>query len=216
LTDLFFDLDGTLTDSREGIVRCIEHALSELGCDVPPSSALLRFVGPPLHVSFAELLGSADPERVTQALGAYRSRFETIGIFENTLWPGIREALDDLSDAGHRLYVVTSKPTVYARRILAHFGISRYFIDVFGPELTSRNHDKTSLLRNALEAAGGSAASSVMIGDRAEDIVGARHNGVRSLAVAWGYGEQAELESAAPDAIVHSVAALVAHLQAAT
>ena len=133
--NLFFDLDGTLTHPHEGITRCIQHALKAAGVDPPAATELLRFVGPPLRDSFALLLATTDDARLDQALSAYRARFETIGIFENSLCPGIPVALERLAGAGLQLSVVTAKPTVFARRVLAHFGLGAFFDGVYGPDV---------------------------------------------------------------------------------
>jgi phosphoglycolate phosphatase len=214
LTNLFFDLDGTLTHSHEGIVRCIRHALSVCGTAPADGRELLRFVGPPLRESFACLLGTVEDARLDEAMAAYRARFDTIGIFENAVCPGIPVALETLSAAGYRLFVVTAKPTVYARRILEHFELAACFDGVYGPELSSRGYSKTSLIRDALDATRVAAASVGMVGDRGEDVLGARNNGVRAIAVSWGYGSLPELEAAGPDVIVGSAPELLEHLQA--
>jgi phosphoglycolate phosphatase len=117
---VFFDLDGTLTDSRPGIVRSFQHALSELGQTLPSDHELTPYVGPPLARCFAELLQTADTATIEQAIACYRRRYEREGILENALYPGIVEALSVLAESGHRLYVVTSKPATYANWILEH------------------------------------------------------------------------------------------------
>ena len=213
LTNLFFDLDGTLTHSHEGIVRSIQHALSVSGTEPAAAADLLRFVGPPLRESFASLLGTVDDSRLDEAMAAYRARFDTIGILENVVCPGIPGALETLTRIGYRLSVVTAKPTVYARRILEHFELAACFDAVYGPDLSSRGYSKTSLIRDALAATDVAPASVVMVGDRGEDVLGARCNGVRAIAVSWGYGSQAELEAAAPDVIVGSPSELLEHLR---
>jgi phosphoglycolate phosphatase len=208
----FFDLDGTLTHSQAGIVRCINYALMAAGVGARSPSELLAFVGPPLRESFAALLGTTDETRVAQAMVSYRRRFEAIGMFENSIYPGIPEALEELATGGLDLHVVTAKPTVYARQILDHFALRRFFTGVYGPELTSREYSKVSLIRAALQAIGCNPEVTAMIGDRGEDIIGARSNGLAAIAVTWGYGDVAELEAACPDAIARSPAELKGHL----
>ncbi len=212
---LCFDLDGTLTDSREGIARSLQHALVTLGREAPPETALERFIGPPLHDSLATLLGSADDALVRRAVAAYRVRFEAVGLFENRLYPGIGSLLASLGARGYRLSVVTAKPLVYARRVLNHFDLARAFDSVHGPELGDRRPDKAALLAEALRAGATPPWSAVMIGDRADDVDAARQIGARAVAVSWGYGGRAELEAAAPDAIVDSAAELVAAIETA-
>jgi phosphoglycolate phosphatase len=213
MTHLFFDLDGTLTDSQEGIVNCINHALADAGVAARSAAALRPFLGPPLRESFSTLLDTTDANRVEQAMAAYRSRFETVGMFENAVCPGIREALETLTALSYSLHVVTAKPAVYARRILEHFTLDSFFRSVNGPELAGRGYNKTSLIRDALAVAGADAGATAMIGDRADDVIGARANGVHAIAVAWGYGDAAEFEAAAADTIVASPAALVHYLK---
>jgi phosphoglycolate phosphatase len=206
---LMFDLDGTLTDSREGVTRCIQQALVEAGIAPPPIEELTRYVGPPLPGSLATLLGTSDAQQIERAIAAYRRRFEQVGIFENRLYPGIPEMLGSLAGAGHAMCVVTAKPHEFARKILEHFGIASLFRGVYGPGLRARNYTKASLIREAVMAVPEPSQRAIMIGDRAEDVHGAKSNGLGSVAVAWGYGDRGELEAAQPDRIVVSSHELV-------
>ena len=206
--ELLFDLDGTLIDSREGIVRCIQHALDHLGRSIPPGLDLARYVGPPLPAAFGSLLDTTESTLVEQAVTAYRDRFERVGIFENSVFPGIAAALATFQSAGDTLHVVTAKPAAYARRILEHLGIAQHFHAVHGPELHDRHYTKESLIREALMRYDIS-RNAVMIGDRGEDILGARVNGLGSIAVAWGYGSPDELGVAGPQYVVNSPLELV-------
>jgi len=211
---LFLDLDGTVTDPRDGIVRCISHALRTLKKPIPADHALERFIGPPLARTFETLLGTTDEAVVRSAIQAYRDRFSSIGIFENRLYPEIPSALSVLTSRALMLYLVTSKPTVFARRILDHFGLSQYFKGIYGPELGDMNHSKGSLVGHALATERLAPGAAVMIGDRKEDIEGAKANGVRSIGVTWGYGSREELEAAGADHIVASVPELLVCLGA--
>ena len=211
---LMFDLDGTLTDSRLGITRCIAHALAEVDAAVPPLDDLTRYVGPPLPASFASLLRTANAERIENAIRAYRRRFEDVGIFENCLYAGIADMLSAFSAAGHDMCVVTAKPRFYAVQILEQFRIDRFFRGVFGPDLSSRDYSKAALIRDACASVRKGAARVFMIGDRAEDVHGARSNGVGAVAVTWGYGGREELEAAQPDRLVASGEELVECIQA--
>lgn len=212
---LLFDLDGTLTDCRDGIVRCFRHALGELRADLPAESELTCYVGSPLAIAdcFAELLQTTDSLIIERAVALYRSRFERVGMFENALYPGVEAALSALRSEGNGLHVVTAKPAVYARQILRHFGIDCFFSSLTGPELAARNVNKESLIRQSLVDNGAAPHEAVVIGDRAADIIGARQNGVRSIGVTWGYGGRQELADA--DHIVDSWVELVACLQRA-
>jgi phosphoglycolate phosphatase len=206
---LFFDLDGTLTDPREGIVGSIRHALAELDVAAPSNDELSRWIGPPLHESFRFVLGAKRATSLPRALELYRERFASVGMFENKVYPGIPEALAALGAAGFRLWVVTSKPSVFAAPILEHFALTRYFAGVYGAELSGERSDKAELIAHVLRTEGILAAQATMIGDRKHDIVGARKNGVRALGVLWGYGTRAELEGAGADGLFENVAELV-------
>lgn len=205
---LLFDLDGTLTDAGPGITRCVQHALGALGRSVPSASELGWCLGPPLQVSFAELLGSSVPELIDQAIALYRERFVEVGMFENTVYPGVREGLERLSGAGHQLFIATSKPHVYARQILGHFDLLRLFAAVYGSELSGEHGDKSELIRYLLEREGCD-GDACMVGDRRHDVEGAHANGLDAVGVLWGYGSRAELEKAGADALVESMPELV-------
>jgi phosphoglycolate phosphatase len=195
--NVLFDLDGTLTDPRHGIVACIRHALVTLREPVPPDDVLATYIGPPLRDAFRDLLSSGgDAQRIESAIAAYRERFVTHGMFENAVYEGIPEALQALSVRGARLFVATSKPRVYAERILDHFGLSTYFETVYGSELDGGLSDKAELIAHALTESALAPAESVMVGDRLHDIVGARRNRVYPVGALWGYGSESELMDA--------------------
>jgi phosphoglycolate phosphatase len=190
---LFFDLDGTLTDSKPGITACIRHALHSLGRAAPHADELGWCVGPPLKASFAELLGSQEPALLERALALYRERFGTVGLFENALYPGVLDTLRAFQAAGHRQFVVTAKPHVYARRIAEHFGLMGPIEAVYGSELDGTRGDKGELIAHVLALHGFDPAQVLMIGDREHDMAGAARCGVAGIGAAWGYGGEAEL-----------------------
>lgn len=199
MTAIFLDLDGTLIDPVEGITLSIQHALRELGADVPSQNELTWCIGPPLHDSFRALLGErAD---VGAAIDLYRERYTNEGMFEADVYDGIGEMLDGLRDIGRPLYIATSKPHAYASTIADHFGLTHYVDGLFGSELDGTNSDKTDLLAHALAETGADPYKSVMIGDRMHDILGAQNNDIVSLGVMWGYAEQDELRMAEADAL---------------
>jgi phosphoglycolate phosphatase len=201
---LFFDLDGTLSDPSDGITRCVQHALQCLGRPYPPKSELQHYIGPPLRWTFPRLLGTDDNDLVEAAIGYYRERYETIGLFENELYPGIPELLQQLQGDGHPLYVVTSKPTVYADRIIEHFGLSRFFIEIYGPELDGRFDEKSELVAFILRERRLDPGRTVMIGDRARDVESGQTNGTRTIGVTYGFGSVEEITAARPDEICHT------------
>jgi phosphoglycolate phosphatase len=198
-----FDLDGTLTDPKLGITRSIQYALQELTGAAPEADALTWCIGPPLLGSFETLLGERRDE-APLALAKYRERYGEIGLFENEVYPGIIGLLSGLAEAGHRVIVATSKPHVYARRIVEHFELSRFFEDVCGAELSGERSDKTELLRWVIDAKGIAADQAIMVGDREHDVIGARNNGMRAIGVTYGYGTEAELTQAGAAALCRS------------
>jgi phosphoglycolate phosphatase len=203
--ELLFDLDGTLTDPAVGITRSIRHALVKLGKPPPDARDLKRFIGPPLRSTFSELLGTDESTRLDLAIQHYRERFSDVGMFENEVYPDVPGGLQALRDDGHRLWVVTSKPEVYARPILHHFRLDQYFAEIHGSELSGARADKADLIRHVLERERLPRESVWMIGDRRHDVAGGRHNGVRTMAVRWGYGTEEELRAAGPDAMAVSM-----------
>lgn len=201
MSTVFLDLDGTLTDPKEGITKSVIHALETMGYTAPAQDDLTWVIGPPLTDSFSEL-GVADPNH---AVALYRERFSTIGLFENTPYPGVTEMLTTLAK-GHRLALATAKPLVFAERITARFGLNRHLSAQFGPDLDGTLSDKGDLLAQALKTLGVTPDRSVMVGDRHHDIDAARKVGMRSIAVTWGFGSDAEHQHA--DAICKSLADL--------
>jgi len=199
---VLFDLDGTLTDSRPGIIASIQHALASLGQPVPPESSLLWCIGPPLRDSFVRLLGGeADADR---AVALYRERFASVGLYENRVYDGIPSLLAELSDRGMALVVATSKAEVFARRIVDHFGLGTYFSSVFGAELSGERGDKTELIAWILERLDADRREVTMIGDRSHDMIGARNNGIAGMGVLYGYGSRAELIESGASAVAAS------------
>ena len=206
--ELFFDLDGTLTDPAVGITLCLQHAVTRLGGQPPPAQALTRFIGPPLRTTFCELLATEDAVVVDAAIRHYRERFADVGMFENAVYADVPAALDMLRADGHRLWLVTSKPEVYARTIVTHFGLRHHFAEMYGSELSGERTDKAELIAHVLDRQRLSPERVWMIGDRAHDITGGRRNGVRTMGVLWGYGSADELRGAGADAVVTSMTEL--------
>jgi phosphoglycolate phosphatase len=207
---LLFDLDGTLTDPRAGIVASIRHALGRLDRPSPDDDTLATFIGPPLRGTFAGLLATDDPALIERAIVFYRERFADTGLFENHVYPGIPAMLEAVAPG--RKFVATVKPTVFAERIVRHFGLAHHFAGVYGAELDDRLDDKADLLAHLLRRERLAAAGTVMIGDRAGDVRAARANGVASVGVLWGYGSERELAEAGADRLCASPAGLVACL----
>ncbi len=201
----FFDLDGTLTDPKPGITRCIQYALDRLDEEIPDADDLEWCIGPPLISSMATLVGE---KRAHLAVEYYRERFADVGWAENRPYEGIADLLDDLHSLQIRLYVATSKPHVFANRILEHFHLGGYFIRVYGSELDGTNVDKADLLSSALSETK-VPERTVMIGDRSHDIAGALANGMETIGVTYGYGSYNELKSAGAHQIVDAPAGIL-------
>ena len=212
---ILFDLDGTLTDPREGITRSIAYALERMGAPVPALDDLTFAIGPPLRRSLAALIGDETPAQVERALAFYRERFADVGLFENAPYEGISEALGELASAGATLFVATSKPRVYAERIVRHFELERHFAAVHGCELDGTREDKRDLLGHLLPQHGLAARTAAMIGDRGADMVAARHHGVHALGALWGYGSRAELVEAGAETLCESPREIAAALRRA-
>lgn len=193
-----FDLDGTLTDPFDGITKCVNHAFERLGIEAPSPDELRRFIGPPLQDSFSQWLAASE---VDDAVRFYRERFDAVGWRENHLYEGVVPVLRQVSRSGHQMVVATSKPSVFAKRIIDHFGLTAYFKGVIGATLDGSLRHKSDLIAKALVDTCTPAADALMIGDRAQDIVGAKLNGVRTIGVRWGYAEAGELEAAHADAV---------------
>lgn len=206
---ILFDLDGTLTDSGEGIINCAIYALETLGLPVPPREALGVFVGPPLQDTFRQF--GVPAEKLDEAVRIFRSRYVPIGKFENRPYEGIREALEALLRQGSRLYVATSKPEVTALEILEHFDLSQYFTKICGATLDGTRSSKSQVIAYLLDS-GVSRESCVMVGDTAFDVLGAAAHGIPAIGVAWGYGSVEGMKKAGASAIAETPDALISLL----
>ena len=199
INNIFFDLDGTLTDPKAGITQSIQYALEKLGAPIPSIDELTWCIGPPLLESFPILLKENNPALAKKALALYRERFSTIGKFENDVYPDIPELLEQLNTQGFHLFVATSKPKVFAQDIVEHFDLAQYFRGVYGSELNGEFCDKTELLPHILQQESLSQMTTMMIGDRKHDIVGAKSCQMQSIGVLYGYGSRKELCEAGAD-----------------
>lgn len=203
LRHILFDLDGTLTDPAEGIIKCYQYSLGRLNASCPPAEVLTAFIGPPIRATFAEVLETDDDALVEQAVNIYRERFSTLGLFENRIYEGVPEMLKELRTSGYKLFVATSKPQVFAEKVLSHFALGGYFIKVHGNELNGRLDDKAELVSELLATHRLEPSETLMVGDRWHDIAAARRNNISSLGVTYGYGTEAELRKAGADHICH-------------
>ena len=206
---VLLDLDGTLTDSAPGIVNCLRYALDALGVEHPDDATIRTFLGPPLAVTFREHFGMDDAQ-IARAIEKYRERYHDVGLFENTVYDGIPQMLDDLAAADLTLAVATSKPTYSATRILEHFGLDTHLAFIGGAELDRSRDTKALVIAHVLEALelDPSRDDIVMVGDREHDMHGAAEHGIPGIGVLWGYGSVNELRQAGAIDVVDAPEAL--------
>ncbi len=205
---ILFDLDGTLTDSKEGITRSVKYALESLEESVPGENILTKFIGPPLEESFIKYCGLSS-EKAKTAVEKYRERFSVTGLYENSVYDGIEKLLKQLKSDGRRLIVATAKPEVFAIRIIEHFGLSSYFDLVAGTEIDGARTSKSEVISYVLKwAAISDKGSVIMVGDREHDVVGSKSQGIPCLGVLYGYGCREELEAAGADYMAETVSDL--------
>ncbi len=201
---ILFDLDGTLTDSAEGVTRSVQHALKQYNIDATLEE-LRSFIGPPLHHSFIEVYGFS-PVEAHRAVEYYRDYYRDTGIYENKVYPDIPELLDNLYRNGKKIYLATSKPTIFAEKILSYFNLDHYFTTIAGSNLDGTRVEKREVIAQVLEENDGlKAKEATMIGDRKHDIIGARAWNIDAIGVTYGYGSLQELQEAGSTMIAASV-----------
>ena len=203
---ILFDLDGTLTDSGEGIINCATLALRHFGLPIPSYADMRTFVGPPLRDSFIRFGVPAD--QADEAIRVYRSRYIPTGMFENTPYPGIRELLEALRAEGYTLYVATSKPEEMSVTILEKFDLAKYFHRICGATIDSSRSTKDAVIAYLLESSGAK-EDMVMVGDTKYDILGAKAHGIPAIGVGWGYGKVEEMEEAGAVGIAETMDELI-------
>ena len=197
--NILIDLDGTLTDPKVGITTSARYGLNKVGFPVAENENIDWIIGPPLKASLAKIMNvDANHDLAEQALQGYRERFSVVGLFENELYPHVKQTLEALQTQGYQLYLATAKPHVYAVRILEHFDLLKYFTHPYGSELTGERTNKGDLIHYILEHEQLNPAECMMVGDREHDILGARRNGIDTIAVEYGYGTLQELDFATP------------------
>lgn len=202
IKNFLFDLDGTLTDPKIGITRCVAYAAQKEGLGEYDPECFVSFIGPPLKEMFMSYF-NVDNEAGERLLKYYRERFSTVGLFENTPYDGIALLLENLKDKN--LYVATSKPEVFSLRILEKFGLLKYFKKVYGSALDGTHTQKSELIAHLLKSENLLPEECLMIGDRKYDVIGARENGIKSVGVLYGYGSKAEFDECNPNYIAESI-----------
>lgn len=200
---ILFDLDGTLTDPKEGITKCVQYALLKSGIDEPDLDKLLCFIGPPLIDSF-QMFYSLTREEGEKAVEYYRERFSDIGIYENKLIDGIPQLLDSLKKQGKIIALATSKPHIFAKRVLDNFDLTKYFDIIVGAEFDGTRNEKKDVIDEVLRQLPQN-STPIMVGDRRQDVIGAKECKVPCIGVKFGYAEENELEDAGADYIARTV-----------
>ena len=201
---VFFDLDGTLVDSGEGVCNSVEYALKKFGIEVENKNSLSCFIGPPLTVSFKTFYGF-DDENADRGVAYYREYYKDKGIFEGYVYDGIEETLKRLKASGKRVMVATSKPEEFAKRVLEKFGIAKYFDFIAGATMDEKTRaNKIEIMQYAFDSCGASPSDTIMVGDRLFDIEGAKHFGMECIAVLYGYGSKEEFEKYEAEYIVET------------
>lgn len=203
---ILFDLDGTLTDSGEGIIKSAAMVLEKYGLPVPDYDTMRVFVGPPLHETFIKF--GIPPEEADAAVELYRTRYTTVGKFENFPYPGIREMLEKLKAAGHKLYVATSKPEPMSIEILEHFDLAGYFDMICGATFDRSRSEKSDVIAYLLQQVG-KKEHAIMVGDTVFDVIGAARHGIPTIGVSWGYGKVQDMQAAGAMAIAYTPAELL-------
>ncbi|WP_024346482.1 HAD family hydrolase [Lacrimispora indolis] len=200
-----FDLDGTLTDPKEGITKSVQYALRHFGIETENLDALCCFIGPPLKDSFMEYYGFSE-EQAGKAIDVYREYFSGKGLYENKAYEGVAEVLQSFLNAGKKLYVASSKPEVFVRMILKHFELDSYFTFMGGADMGETRVKKADVIRYVLEECGiRDLDKTVMIGDRKHDVLGAKEIGIASVGVLYGYGSEQELKAAGADVLAETI-----------
>ena len=207
---ILFDLDGTLTDSGEGIIKSAAMVLEKYGLPVPDYDTMRVFVGPPLHETFIKF--GVAPEKADDAVALYRTRYTTVGKFENFPYPGIREMLETLKTAGHRLFVATSKPEPMSIEILEHFDLAQYFEIICGATFDRSRSEKSDVIAYLLQQVDAK-ENAIMVGDTVFDVTGAACHGIPTIGVAWGYGKTEDMKKAGAAAIAETPEHLLQLLQ---
>lgn len=207
---ILFDLDGTLTDSGEGIMNCAALALEHFHIPVPSREAMRVFVGPPLTSTFRSF--GIPEEKIPEAVKVFRSRYTPVGIFENSPYPGIHQLLDTLSRHGHKLYVATSKPEEMAITVLRHFDLEQFFTGICGAAMDESRTNKEEVIAYLLEK-NGTADNMLMIGDTVFDVLGAASHRIPTIGVSWGYGDPEEMRKAGAKAVVSNMEELLSLIE---
>ena len=203
--NILFDLDGTITDPCEGITNSYLYAVNKLNLTDENPGSIKNYIGAPLHSYFELKHGFQKHDELMKGVNYYREYYGERGMFECRLYDGISSLIEQLYASGKSVFSVTSKPAFYAEKILQHFDLLKYFKDIFGSDLNAFNKSKEELIQNLLNKHIIDKTSAVMIGDRKFDVIGAKHHGIDSIGVTYGYGSEKEIKETKPTYIASSI-----------
>ena len=209
----FWDLDGTISNSQEGIYNSILYSLDKLSIETPSEEILRSFIGPPLYVSYMKYWYPGNEEKAQHAVSFYREYYQEKGVYENVVYPGIKDLISSLKDAGSRMFVTTAKPTRYAKIVIEHSGMSDLFEAVYGSEMDGNWSDKTELIQAVYDDYPETKnQKNIIIGDRYYDLQGGNNHGIDTAAVLFGYGSKEELQNENPSYICENTEELKSNL----
>lgn len=207
---ILFDLDGTLTDPQQGICRSINYTLEHFGAQPKPLCQLTKYIGPPLRDSFAELLGE---EKAEAAVAKYRERFSVTGLYENEIYPNVKETLELLQQKGYILCTASSKPQIFVEKILKHFEIDKYFSIIGGASLDGKIGEKEDVINLVIKQLSADRKEIVMVGDTRFDLIGAQKMQLDAIGVTYGFGSEQELSRYPHIALISDISHIVNILQ---
>lgn len=210
MTTLLFDLDGTLVDSSPGILAAFRHSFEQLGLTCPDKEKLMTFIGPPLQTTFATYFSSTDD--IEKAIAAFRTYYDKQGVYETSVYSGVKESLAHLTQAGYHLFVTTSKNQPMAKLMLAHLELDQYFTTIYGA--TATRHHKSDVIRSCLQDYQLHPENCYIIGDTKYDMIGGRETGVHPIGVTWGFGSRQELLDNGAEAMMDKPADLLSYFHA--
>ncbi len=203
IRNVLFDLDGTISNSSEGVIGCFQHTLKELTGYYSDESSLITLIGTPIRAIFSELLQTDNEQLITRAISIYRDKYAEIGVTGNTIYPGIADLLSTLKEKSYSVFIVTMKNFQDSEKVIRYLGLTHLIRKIYGPNLEGYPDNKSELIRSTLEENNLSQNETVMIGDRKEDIRAGKANGIKTIGVTWGFGSPVEISESLPDHMCH-------------
>ena len=204
ISNVLFDLDGTISNSSEGVIGCFQHTLKELTGYYSDEPSIIKLIGTPIQAIFSDLLQTNDEQLITRAISIYREKYAEIGVTGNIIYSGITDLLSTLRENSYSVFLVTMKNFQDAEKVIRHLGLDHLIRQIYGPSLEGYPDNKAELIRSTLDENNLSQNETVMIGDRKEDIRAGKANGIKTIGVTYGFGTREEIMESCPDCICHS------------